>query len=475
MLYRNLLLPAALLGLLCASPVLADHPKDMVRVLPAAFNGDLRPANDLLLKDARSPGRNQLLYLYELGALNQLMGQFDASTALFNAADGVAHEYEGKAVASVTGGAGQVGAALTNDTTLPWEGACFDKVMARTLNALNYLALDKLEDARVEVRKAEEYQSRERDRIRKQVGQAGQRDEAAFARSPVSAQYRDMFSFAKDVRNSYENAFTYYLSSHIYRAQGGAGLNDAMVDLKQALALAPGSRAIQTACLELAAQNGDPAALEDLKARFGVPAWAPADPARTGTVVVIYEPGFAPRRQEVAINLWVGGRPGQGPGDLFSMAFPIYRDFGAYHPSLQIIGPAGSLDTSRITDVRKLAVKALQEELPAILARATLGALGKIQAQKKAEQQAGWLGKLVTQVATKLVTNADLRSWLALPAEVQVAQLVLPAGPNQLTLMGPGWTERLPLTMTPGETAFVVVRAAEGYKTITTTHVKAAL
>ena len=474
--HRNIFLPAALLGLLCAPPALADHPKDMVRVLPAAFNGDLRPANDLLLKEAQKPGRNQLLYLYELGALNQLMGQFDQSTALFNQADGVAHQYEGKAVASVTGGAGQMGAALTNDTTLPWEGACFDKVMSRTLNALNYLALDKLEEARVEVRKAEEYQARERDRIRRQVGQAGQQDEAAFSRSQVSAQYRDMFSFTQDVRNSYENAFTYYLSSHIYRAQGSAGLNDALVDLKQALALAPGCRAIQTAYLELMAQGGDPAALQDLKTRFRVgPGWVPPDPAQTGTVVVIFEPGFAPRRQEVSINLMVGGGPGQGPGDLFSMAFPIYRDFGAYHAPLRILGPAGEVETSRITDVRKLAVKALQEQMPAILARATLGALGKIQAQKKAEQQGGWLGKMVSQVATKLVTNADLRSWLALPAEIQVAQFALPAGPNQLTLLAPEWTDRLALTVTPGATTFVVVRAAQGYKTITTTLVRPGL
>jgi hypothetical protein len=469
---RPRFLPTAVCALLCACPVLADHPKDMAKILPAAFAGDIGPANATFLKDAQSSGRNQLLYLYELGALNQLQGDFARSTQLFNQADAVAHDYEGKAVLSVTGGMGQFGAAMTNDTTLPWEGSCFDKVMSRTLNAMNYLALNKLEEAKVEVKKAEEYQSQERDRIRRQVGRAGQKDDTAMANQAISSQYNEMFSFTKDVRNSYENAFTYYLSSQIYRAQGSAGLNDALVDLRQALALAPTSPAIQKAYLELTAQSGDPSALEALKARFRVsPDWMPSDPAQTGTVIVIYEPGFAPRMTEVSIKILVG----QGQGDLFSMAFPIYREFGSYHPPLNVIAGSAAQATTRIVDIRKLAVKALQERMPAILARATAGALGKIEAQKKAEQQGGWLGKMAAKVATSLVTNADLRSWLSLPAEIQAAQLSLPPGRNELNLQAADWTDQVNVTVTPGGTTIVVVRAAHGAKTITSTQIKAAL
>ena len=467
--FKSQLFPAVAAAALWVMPALADHTKDIAKVLPPAFAGDLGPANSMFMKDAQAPGRNQLLYLYELGALYQVQGEFARSADFFNRADAVAREYEGKAVASVTGGAGQLGAAMTNDTILPWEGACFDKVMSRTLNALNYLAQSKLEGAKVEVRKAEEYQARERDRIQKQVARAGHKDESSLSNPAVSSQYNEMFSFAKDVRNSYENAFTYYLSSHIYRAQGSAGLNDALVDIKQALALAPASPAVQAAYLDLVAQGGDEAALTEAKARLRVgPDWKPADPAQTGTVVVVYEPGLAPRRQEISINLLVG----QGQGDLFSMAFPIYRNFGNYQPPLRIQSPAGQVDTTRLLDVRKMAVKALQEQMPAILIRATAGALGKIQAQKKAEQQGGWLGKMAAKVVTAAVTNADLRSWLALPAEVQAAQFTLPAGPNELTLLAYDWSERVKVNLTPGGTTLVVVRSAHGAKTIATTNMK---
>ena len=467
--FKSQLFPAVAAAALWVMPALADHTKDIAKVLPPAFAGDLGPANSMFMKDAQAPGRNQLLYLYELGALYQVQGEFARSADFFNRADAVAREYEGKAVASVTGGAGQLGAAMTNDTILPWEGACFDKVMSRTLNALNYLAQSKLEGAKVEVRKAEEYQARERDRIQKQVARAGHKDESSLSNPAVSSQYNEMFSFAKDVRNSYENAFTYYLSSHIYRAEGGAGLNDALVDLKQALSLAPTSPAVRAAYLDLVAQGGDEAALTEAKARLRVgPEYQPANPAQTGTVVIVFEPGLAPRRQEVSINLLVG----QGQGDLFSMAFPIYRDFGNDHPPLRIQFAGGQVDTTRLLDVRKMAVKALQEAMPAILVRATAGALGKIQAQKKAEQQGGWLGKMAAKVVTAAVTNADLRSWLSLPAEVQVAQFTLPVGPNDLTLLASDWSERVKVNLTPGGTTLVVVRSAHGAKTIATTNMK---
>ena len=69
-----------------------------------------------------------------------------------------------------------------------------------------------------------------------------------------------------------------------------------------------------------------------------------------------------------------------------------------------------------------------------------------------------------------MVTNADLRSWLSLPSEVQAAQLALPPGSSDLTLASPfGWTEHLPVEVTPGSTTFITVRAVQGFKSITST------
>ena len=457
-----------------AWPGLADHPRDVARVLPACLQGNFGPARKAFLKEAEASGRNRLLYLYELGGLYNLKGEFAQSLAFLNQADRVAHEYEGKALASVTGGLAQTGASLSNDTVLPWEGACFEKVMSRTLNALNYLAAKDLEGARVEVRKAEEYQSLERERKQPQLDPAQARAAAnTLGSSNVASAYNEMNAFVQNVRNSHENAFTYYLASHIYRAQGVDGLNDALVDIQQAYALAPDVPAVQLAYLDLLARGQgaeDPALLRELRVKLGLdPGWLPSDFDRVGTVVVIYQPGFAPRLSEVNIDLYLPS------ADRFSMAFPIYRDFSGKPPPLLVQAGAVRRSTQKLVDIRQLAVISLKERLPAILARGALGALAKVQAQKQAEKEYGILGKLVTGLVTRSVTAADLRSWLSLPAEVQAAQLVLAPGPQPLTLSGEGWTETTTVQVRPGATTFVTVRAVPGGRAITATTLPATI
>jgi hypothetical protein len=429
-------------------------------VPPLTQAGDLGPAEKLFLKDATGSGRNQLLYLYEMASFYRMLGEVDKSIELFAAADRVAHDYEAKALVSAGGVASQAGATLTNDTVLTWEGESYDKVMSRTLDAMNYLVKQDLEGARVEVRKAEEYQVQERDKRQKN-------GKTAAAEAAPNPKFQEMYSFAQNARNSYENAFTYYLSSSIYRAQGPSGLNDALVDIKRAYQLAPAAPAIQAAYLDIAAQAEDSAALDELKARLGVgPDYRPADHSQSGTVVVIFEAGFVPPLSEVSINLPVSGK-------LFTLAFPIYNDFKFPQPALRIQTPAGGQSTSKVVDMRLLAVKALQERMPEIIARGTIGAAAKLEAQQKASDNFGFFGGLVATIATKVVTVADLRSWLSLPAEVQSAQFFLQPGSNQVTLSAYDWTERIALDVAPGSTTFLMVKAVPGFRTIKTASIKA--
>jgi hypothetical protein len=287
-----------------------------------------------------------------------------------------------------------------------------------------------------------------------------------LANPAMNAKYEKMYSFARNLRNSYENAFTYYLSSQIYRAQGASGLNDALVDIKRAYALAPQVPAIQNAYLDLATQAQDAAALEHLKANLVVaPGFKPSDPASTGTVVVIFEAGLVPMMSEVSINLPLSDK-------LFTMAFPIYNDFGASQPVLQIQTPTGAQTTSKVVDLRLLVVKSLQERMPEIVARGTLGAVAKIAAQKEIKDNFGFFAGLAAAVATKAVTSADLRSWLSLPAEVQTAQFTLQPGATELTLSSYDWAEKVALDVAPGTYTFLMIKAIPGFKSIKAASVK---
>jgi hypothetical protein len=379
-------------------------------------------------------------------------------------ADAVAHDYEGQAVVSAGATGRTAGAILVNDSVMKYEGFGYDKVMSRTINAINYLLLGDMEGARVEVRKAEEYQRLERERHQKEVQLAGARqprgaESATMGNPAVQAAYGRMFDYARNVRNSFENAFTYYLSSQIYLVRGEAGLNDAMVEIRRAFELAPQAPGVRSAYLEIARAQGG-SAFEDAKARLRVPDAEPApDPTATGSVVVCYETGLVPEMEEVKINLFAENK-------LYSLAFPIYRDFGTAQPLLSIFTPGRTYMTSAILDTRALAVKALQERMPGILTRGLLGAIAKGAVQQKAEDNFGFFGGLISKVATAAVTSADRRSWLSLPAEVQIAKFNLGVGSNQLELRAAGVAQTVALNVTPGSHSFVLVRSLPGFRRV---------
>jgi hypothetical protein len=451
-----------LIGLL-ALPAAADHPRDFRTALEGLRANNLGVVDKVFLKDASRDGADRLLALYELGAFYHLGGDPKKSIGFFNTADAVAHDYEGQAIVSAGATGRTAGALLVNDSVMKYEGFGYDKVMSRTINAINYLLLGDMEGARVEVRKAEEYQRLERERHQKEM-QAGSRqpagtESATLGNPAVQATYGRMFDYTRNVRNSFENAFTYYLSSQIYLVRGEEGLNDAMVEIRKAYELAPQAPGVRSAYLEIARAQGG-FAYEDAKARLRLPAGEPApDPMATGSMVVFFETGLVPQMEEVKINLFAENR-------LYSLAFPIYRDFGTAQPLLSIFTPARTFMTSTLLDTRALAVKALQERMPGILTRGLLGAIAKGEVQQRAEKNFGFFGGLVSKVATAVVTSADRRSWLSLPAEVQVAKFNLAAGPNQLELRGAGLAETLALNVTPGSHTFLLVRAFPGFKRV---------
>jgi hypothetical protein len=333
--------------------------------------------------------------------------------------------------------------------------------MSRTINAINYMLQGDLEGARVEVRKAEEYQRLERERHQREVRQAPPRgtERARMDDPSVRATYGRMNDYVKNVRNSFENAFTYYLSSQIYLAQGEAGLNDAMVEIKKAYELAPHAPGVRSAYLEIAqAQSGF--AYDQARALLRVADAEPAAPgAAAGSVVVLFESGLVPQMDEVKINLFAENK-------LYSLAFPIYNNFGTAQAPLAILAPGRTFTTTTILDTRTLAVKALQERMPGILTRGLLGAMAKGEMQQNAEKNWGPFGGLISKVATAVMTSADRRSWLSLPAEVQVARFKLDPGPSQLELRGPGLAGKVALDVTPGSLTFLVVRAFPGYQRI---------
>ncbi|MGB1203673.1 MAG: hypothetical protein ACPG75_08905, partial [Alloalcanivorax venustensis] len=94
--------------------------------------------------------------------------------------------------------------------------------------------------------------------------------------------------------------------------------------------------------------------------------------------------------------------------------------------------------TEVLTDVGGLAARHLREQLPGMLVRQTLRATTKYNLQKKANDDFGPVGAILTQIFNVVSEQADLRSWLSLPAYAQATRLMLPPGEHRLQLSTPG-------------------------------------
>lgn len=466
-----------LLAALAVTPVQAkDYAQKFREAIEAAKKGDAAGAIKVFEKDAgKDRDKDKLLCLYEMGAMYQIMGNWEKSAETFEKARSVEDEYDLRARASASGAGHQIGAVLTNDRALMYYGSDYERVMCHTLNAVNYLLKNDIEGAAVEIRKADEYQKKCEERARlaaekargKQEGSNPQgadqekeptpQDEAqaeqVMQNSPgLSQAFAPMDQFTAGIRNSYQNTFTYYLSGIVYESQGDKeGYNDAAIDLKKAYDLAPDAPAIRTAYL-YNIKRFDTDQYKVLSAQMHETA-SDLPTTEFGTLVVLYEAGLVPEKQEVKVDLPIRG-------NLLSFAFPIYSRMETAQYDLSVSAGGQSVATERVLDMRPLAVKALVEQRKGIVTRAIARAIVKAAATKEAGKQLGWLGRLAGEIYTFASNRADIRSWYSLPAEVRAARLYLPPGDTEIGLSN--MTDKVKVNIQPGAVTLLMVRGIEG-------------
>ena len=118
----------------------------------AVFNndfesGNLVKANDFLTKDKKGQsGKNELLYHFNKGTIEHLLGNYSESNTQFNQADLLIEDYQKKI-------SDQALAMVTNQMNTPYPGEDFEKVLIHYYKAINYLRLNDNENALIEARR----------------------------------------------------------------------------------------------------------------------------------------------------------------------------------------------------------------------------------------------------------------------------------------------------------------------------------
>jgi hypothetical protein len=408
-------------------------------------------------------GNDLILYNLELGRAAQILDDPETSRHAFDAAMGKIGENDRRAVISASAIGATAAATLVNDNAIPYEGEGYERVMLHHFQAMNFLHDGDLEGAGVEVRRAnaeqEEALKRFAGEIEEARNESGSRHLGIDTTNDLDSRYAQLDEIAGAVKNSFQNAYTFFLSGYIYELLEQPG--DAYIDYKKALEIYPGNRYLQKDVIRLAASLGMQEDLDQLKARFKTEPERVIDEndAGSGELLVLFEDGFVPAKSEIKIPLPV---PRVG---IVAIAFPFYSDRWNPPSSLELVANSQLLGrTEPLCDFRALAVKALKEKVPVIATRQIIRAAAKGATTRKLEKDAGPLAGFFSMIWNIVSENADLRSWLTLPATAQILRTTLPADLYRLQLRFDGKTSPIytDIDIEPdGKTILHVIRAGK--------------
>ena len=364
--------------------------------------------------------KDHVLYLLNKGMVLRMKRDFVASNESLEAAK---HEMESLYAASVSQNALSF---VINDATVSYAGDDYEQVLVHLYMALNYLELGQPYEARVEAQQ-------------------------------IDIKLREIEEKIPGSKFT-EDALSEYLSGLIYDELGE--WSDAMISYRKAYEAykkyqvnfsVPMPPMLKFDLVRLAKREGLTDELSRYEKEFGI---APAqrnaaDSAPEGELVFVLNSGLAPIKRERVIRTFapppstiVSARrraeymEQPTPPVMVDIALPYYESRPNRVAGARISVSGRQADTQLMENIDAIARASLNARMPAITARAIARAVAKgaIQesvdraGQNRDDPAVQLIGSLLVRVATIATERADTRSWLTLPADVQMARLPLPPG-----------------------------------------------
>lgn len=374
-------------------------------------------------RDAVSDGpeRNEVLDHLELGTVERIAGDWEASDATLGEAWDLMHALGDPADPTFTD---SLAAIAVNERALPYLGQSVDRTMCATLRALDLMAIGDLDAARAELKRAQFAQEDAERRFAAQIEEArGKLEEESTnldrieSSSDFRAQYESTYGDLATRFSPYRGwtvPFTDWLTAVLLLVDGAsAGDANRSIDLLRRVVGTVGENAVLIADLELAQATFE----------AGVP--------RPPQTWVIVEGGFAPRREEIVFRI-----PAFIPEMPFiGVALPELVQSG-WGPVDATVATTGTepIAVEVVCDMGSVIAQEFEATLPLITGRAIGAAVAKAAASLAANLAAKQSGNdwvlLASLVSTNLygyaTTVADLRTWRTLPRSYAIARVATP-------------------------------------------------
>ncbi|WP_286261528.1 COG3014 family protein [Thalassotalea atypica] len=428
------------------------YAQQMRPVRQATLMGDFPNANQKL-GEPSSRNTNYVLTLLEKGRLAYLSGNFQQSRAWFEQAYQTIEKERSGAKVRLSSGVEKFGSLLSNDNAILYQVPAYEQSMMHSYQALNYLYLNDLEGALVEIRRANLVQEQA---LRANEDELIEANEALGSTGSVdwqhaNAAFSSLNSRVGDIKNGFQNAYTFYISGILYEAAGQ--LNDAYIDYKKALEIFPDNHYLQQDVLRLAHQLGMVDDIEVLERRFGD--YQTTTLKNSGQLVIIYEQDLIDARIEKGVNLPIFTR--HNDFRTFNLALPSYQPTVTPAKPLVLKVNDDVLASEQIVQLQALVAKQLTEQMPTMIARQVLRLAAKEQVRHKLSKEGGDVGNILAGLYNMASERADTRSWLTLPSDVQLLKIDLVEGQHRVNINAVEGLNEIPVDITAGRTTFVMI------------------
>lgn len=372
-----------------------------------------------LTQDEKS--RDRLAYLLEYATVLQIAGRYQESSKVFIQADKLSEQLDYISISQNTL------SALSSEEMIQYKGESYEKIMINAMNALNFIALNDIDSALVEVRRIDE-------KVKK---------------------------YKRDNRESYEfNPFASYLSGVLYESL--RKWDDAYIAYLKTANLTGASNPFLLSDLNRVAKLSDRTTQlqkegfyqrELEKQSLGSPGCEAK--ARCGRLVLIFLQGWGPVKSPQLEN------------PRYPTLLPSFNRTKVLEAEVTALRGAQkrTLQTQTVYNLEQAAIDTLVADQAALVARRFGSAIAKDVVAEQIRQKDELLGFLAW-IFMHMSDRADLRQWASLPQTIQMAQLDLPIGDWQLN--SKGFTSALEIaevfaeqkiSIQPGKTRFVILRS----------------
>jgi len=372
--------------------------------------------------------KERALYYLDEGMLLHFCGKYIESNEALTSAEQAIDELYSK---SISRGAASM---LLNDNVLEYSGEDYEDIYLNVFKAMNYLELDKFDDAFVEIHRINDKLSVLEQKYQKTA---------------------DQFNLSKDKKKDFKagtnqfhnSALGRYLSMLLYRVEGR--MDDARIDQDKITE----AWRLQAQIYDFAQPDLSNYLNQDGKARLDLISFVGRAPDKKAStlyihtekdLIVIGTTEENPRGKQELETLDVINWPGVKEGYHFKFQLPYLEMRKSNIASVRVIVDGSyRQDLKMIENIGKVALETYKVKEPIIylktITRAVIKGLASEKGKTELSKQVGGgllgdLSRLATDVAVDATENADLRISRFFPGRALIGEVELAPGTHQVKL-----------------------------------------